>query len=62
MSTSGLIEVTLLYGKGRTQVPSEVRQYLNLKDGDKLAWYINSDGTIYIRKVEPPIRYSKLRP
>jgi len=30
--------ISKLYGKGKTSVPSEVRESLGAKDGDKILW------------------------
>ena len=41
---------TKVYANGRTQIPSEIREDLNLKDGDKIKWI--KIGDIYmIRKL-----------
>ena len=61
MSIEGLIEVCKVYARGRVQIPSEIRDELGLKDGSKIAWFRDSDGTIYIKKVEKSVRYSKVR-
>jgi AbrB family looped-hinge helix DNA binding protein len=41
--------ITKVYGRGRTQIPDEVRNQLGLRDGDKVIWY--ADGSrICIKK------------
>jgi len=34
------IDSSKLHGHGKTKVPSDIRKMFNLKDGDKLLWYI----------------------
>jgi bifunctional DNA-binding transcriptional regulator/antitoxin component of YhaV-PrlF toxin-antitoxin module len=31
-------ELSKVYGKGKTQVPSEVRKSMGVRDGDRLLW------------------------
>jgi len=45
-----VLGVTSVYGNGRTQVPSRVRQLLGLSDGDLVAWYQDDSGRIYVEK------------
>ena len=42
-----------LSSKGQVTVPAEVRKTLHLKTGDILAWEIQSNGQISVRRVEP---------
>ena len=42
-----------LSSKGQITVPAEVRKTLHLKTGDILAWEIQSNGQISVRRVEP---------
>ena len=42
-----------LSSKGQVTVPAEVRKSLYLKTGDILAWEIQSNGQISVRRVEP---------
>lgn len=44
-----IIALSKLSGKGRIQVPIEVRQSLNLKDGDDVFW-VESEGKFHITK------------
>lgn len=60
MSVDGLIEIAKVYARGRIQLPSDVREFLNLKDGDKIAFIKDSGGAVFIKKVEKPLRYSKM--
>lgn len=45
--TEGLIAVSTLFQRYKTQVPKEVREKLELKDGDKMIW-VNEGGRIYV--------------
>jgi len=51
LSTEELIKVTRVYGRGRTQIPSEIVKTLELKEGDKIAWFMNESEVFYIKKV-----------
>lgn len=46
-----LIKVTRVYGRGRTQIPSEIVKILELKEGDKIVWFMDESGKFYIGKV-----------
>jgi len=48
-ATRKILAVSKLYQRGKTQVPSEVRQILNVKDGDKLVWVIEN-GKIIVER------------
>ena len=39
--------------KGQTTVPQEVRAALKSKPGDLLAWDIEKDGRVAVRRVQP---------
>lgn len=43
--------VTKVYQKGKTQVPSEIRKVLHLKDGDRLVWY-DEGGRVFVKRLE----------
>jgi len=45
--TEGLLAVSTLFQRFKTQVPKEVREKLELKDGDKMAW-VHEGGRIYV--------------
>jgi len=47
-----IVKTTKVYGKRQTQIPIEICKHLNLKDGDKVVWVIDSDGNITVRKIE----------
>jgi AbrB family looped-hinge helix DNA binding protein len=46
-----IIAVRKVYGRGRVQIPVEIREQLGLDDGDKLI-FIQSNGEYFIRKAE----------
>ena len=51
--------ISKVHSKGRVQIPLEIRNELNLKDGDKVLWFMNFDGKICLEKVKekPKIRF-----
>ena len=51
MGLEGLVKVTKIYGRGRTQIPAEVMKALGLKEGDKVAWFIMDSETAYIKPI-----------
>ncbi|RLA17656.1 MAG: AbrB family transcriptional regulator [Gammaproteobacteria bacterium] len=46
-------QLVKLSSKGQVTIPIKVRKTLHLKTGDTLAWDIESDGHITVRRVEP---------
>lgn len=44
-----------VFDKGKTQVPAEVRQFLNVKDGDSLLWVRKPDGYLVRGTAEPKL-------
>ena len=52
MNSTNIVEVdiTKVYGGGRTQIPSEIRRELNINDGDKIKW-MKINGMIVIEKL-----------
>jgi len=50
MSVEELISVTRVYRGKRTQIPTEIARFLNVRDGDKIAWFMGKDGRVYIKK------------
>lgn len=45
--------LTRVYGRGRTQIPSMLRQRLRLRDGDILVWeIIDSEARVFKAKIE----------
>ena len=46
--------------KGQTTIPAEIRAALGAKPGDMVAWEIESDGSVRVRRVQPlDIEYLK---
>lgn len=45
-----IIKVVKIYGKGRIQVPSEVRKMLELRDGDRVCFMEDEGGQIVLVK------------
>lgn len=43
--------VTIRGSRRRTTVPKAIVEKLKLKDGDKIRWFLLSDGSVYIVKV-----------
>ena len=48
-----MLQLAKLSSKGQITVPAEVRKTLHLKTGDTLAWEVQEDGKISVRRVEP---------
>ena len=46
------VQISRVYGEGRTTIPKEIRERLKITDGDKLLWYINEKGEVCVKKVE----------
>ena len=46
-------QLAKLSSKGQITVPVEVRRAMHLESGDTLAWDIQSDGKVSVRRVEP---------
>ena len=45
--------ISKITAKGQTTVPLEVRTALNSKSGDLLAWEIEPDGRVAVRRIQP---------
>ena len=45
-------QLAKLSSKGQVTIPAEVRKALHLKPGASLIWEIQSDGRIFVRRVE----------
>ncbi|MDH5552538.1 MAG: AbrB/MazE/SpoVT family DNA-binding domain-containing protein [Nitrosomonas sp.] len=48
-----MLQLAKLSSKGQITVPAVVRKSLRLKTGDTLAWEVQEDGKISVRRVEP---------
>jgi len=46
-------QLAKISSKGQVTVPAEVRKTLQLKTGDTLAWEVQEDGKISVRRIEP---------
>lgn len=55
-----LLAISKVYGTNsslKLTVPKEVREYLGLREGDKLLWYVNERGEVcLVRLVEESFR------
>lgn len=47
-----VVAISTVFGHGKTVIPAEIREYLNIKDGDKFHYVQSIDGKIYIVKGE----------
>jgi AbrB family looped-hinge helix DNA binding protein len=54
-----IIKVVKIYGKGRIQVPSEVRKMLELRDGDRVCFMEDEQGQIVL--VKAPLLKGQIR-
>jgi len=46
-------QLAKISSKGQVTVPAKIRKTLHLKTGDTIAWEIQNDGKISVRRVEP---------
>jgi len=45
--------ISKITAKGQTTVPREVRKALSSKPGDLIAWEVESDGRVAVRRIQP---------
>jgi antitoxin PrlF len=45
--------ISKITAKGQTTVPQQVRAALNSKPGDMIAWEIEPDGRVAVRRIQP---------
>ena len=45
--------ISKITAKGQTTVPQEVRAALNSKPGDLIAWEVEPDGRVAVRRIQP---------
>jgi antitoxin PrlF len=45
--------ISKITAKGRTTVPKEIRAALGSKPGDLIAWEVEPDGCIGVRRIQP---------
>jgi AbrB family looped-hinge helix DNA binding protein len=48
-----MIAISKITAKGQTTVPQEVRAALKSKPGDLIAWEVEADGRVGVRRVQP---------
>jgi len=46
---ANVVGVATVHGGGRIQIPKDVREYLDVRDGDKIVFIQEVDGRIYIQ-------------
>ena len=51
MSDKSGINITKVHSNGRVQIPIEIREELELSDGDKIYWFQDSEGRVFIEKL-----------
>jgi len=50
MSMEELVTVTRVYRGRRTQIPVEIARFLELEEGNKVAWFMSKNGRVYLKK------------
>ena len=45
--------ISKITAKGQTTVPQEIRAALNCKPGDLIAWDVEPDGRVAVRRIQP---------
>ena len=48
MASKRIIGVSSLFQRGKTHIPVDVRDILNIKEGDKIVWVLEN-GKLYIK-------------
>ncbi len=48
-----MTEIAKISSKGQVTSPAEIRKALRVRAGDSLAWEIETDGRVVIRRVTP---------
>ena len=46
-------QLAKISSKGQVTIPADVRKKLHLATGDTIAWEIEADGRIWVRRIEP---------
>jgi len=46
-----LIHVSKVTSKYQVTVPKDVREILDIKPGDKIAWYLDEKNRVFIQKI-----------
>ena len=57
MGLQTILNITKVHVYGRVSIPVEIRNKLEIRDGDKIIWYLNDLGDICIKKMD--IEYKK---
>lgn len=45
--------ISKITAKGQTTVPQEIRKALSSKPGDLIAWEVEPDGRVAVRRIQP---------
>ena len=45
--------IAKITSKGQTTIPQEIREQLNVKPGDLIAWETTAEGAVLVRRVLP---------
>lgn len=48
-----MTQLAKISSKGQVTVPADVRKALHISAGDMIAWDIETDGRIFVRRLEP---------
>ncbi len=48
-----MTKVAKITAKGQTTIPRVVRSALHVEPGDLIAWEVQEDGTVTVRRVQP---------
>lgn len=48
-----MLQLAKISSKGQVTIPADVRRKLRLTTGDTIAWEIEADGRIWVRRLEP---------
>jgi len=48
--TDNIVAISSVYHKGMTHVPSSIRRFLGIEDGDSILYLQDPEGRIYIEK------------
>ena len=51
VDSAKVVALSKIFQHGKTQVPLDIRHFLDVKDGDKMLWF-SDEKKIYVKKVE----------
>lgn len=55
-----VVNSTKIFDRGKTTVPAEIRRLLEIKDGDRILWIMDSSNRVYVESaMRRGIRYPK---